>query len=311
MRVAFLGTPRSAVPALQALLAADHRLALVITQPDRPAGRSSVPRPPEVKRAALSAGLPVIQPDRVKSVEFLETIAGASPDVLVVVAYGRILPEPVLSVAPHGAVNLHFSLLPRWRGAAPVQWALASGDAVTGVTTMRMNALLDEGDVLLRAELPIGEGEHAPALTDRLSAVGAALLVETLARIEEGTARGVAQDPSLATYAPRLAAADGDVGPALSAGAIEGRVRGFDPWPGAWATSRGRRIRLVEGRALGGEVSKEPGGTVLGLMGDSLRIVCGGGSVLAVSALQPEGRRVIGARDAVNGRVLRPGDRIE
>ncbi len=311
MRVVFLGTPRIAVPALRALLSAGHSLALAVTQPDRPAGRSTVPLPPPVKEAALAAGLPLVQPDRVKEERFLRTIEAAAPDVLVVVAYGRILPEPILAAAPHGAVNVHFSLLPRWRGAAPVQWALASGDAVTGVTTMRMNALLDEGDVLLRAQARIEDGEHAPALADRLSTVGAALLVETLARIEEGTVTPVPQDPAFATYAPRLAAADGDVGPALPARAIEGRVRGFDPWPGAWLRHRGRRIRLAEARALAGETSSEPSGTILGLSGDSLRIVCGGGSVLAVSSLQPDGRRVMGARDAVNGRVLRPGERIE
>lgn len=311
VRIVFLGTPAGAVPCLEALLAAGYEVPLVVTQPDRPAGRSGTPLAPAVKQRSLRAGLRVFQPERVRRPEFLDAVASVRPDALVVVAFGRILPEPVLDVAPQGAVNVHFSLLPRYRGAAPVQWALAAGETVTGVTTIRMNALMDEGDVYLQAEVSVEPGEHAPALTARLATVGASLLLETLARVLEGSIEPRPQDPELATYAPRLRASDGEVSPALPAAAIEGRVRGFDPWPGAWIRHRGRRIRILDARATGGEPRGEAPGTVLDLTADGLPIVCGGGSVLAVRSLQPEGRRAMTARDAVNGRQLPPGETIE
>ncbi len=311
MNVVFFGTPASAVPTLDALAASGHTLSMIVTQPDRPSGRSGAPQPPAVKTAALGAGLLVIQPERVKTPEFRRAIVERRPDLLVVIAYGRILPEPVLDAAPMGAVNVHFSLLPRYRGAAPVQWALANGDEVTGVTTMRMNARMDEGDVLLRAEVPVARLEHAPALTSRLAVVGASLLLETIARLAEGTIEPRPQDPALATYAPLLAATDGATDPSLPATAIEGRVRGFDPWPGVWFRRRGRRIRIAEARAVEGARSAEPPGAVIGFEGDAIRIVCGDGTLLAVASVQPDGGRMIGAREAVNGRHLALGDRLE
>ncbi len=310
MRVVFLGTPESAVPTLTALLAAGHAVPLVVTRPDRPAGRSGAPRPPAVKTAALDANLTVIQPEAVNRPEFREVLVRARPEALVVVAFGKILPGPALDAAPGGAVNVHFSLLPRYRGAAPVQWALANGEEVTGVTTMLMNARMDEGDILLQRELPIEPGERAPSLTGRLAGVGATLLLEALARLEEGSIERSPQDSAAATYARLLTASDGDLDPGLTAREIDGRVRGFDPWPGVWTCRAGKRIRIVDARAIAGATTADPPGTVIGLDGDALRVACGGGTVLAVHRIQPENRRVMSAREAVNGRHLAAGDRL-
>jgi methionyl-tRNA formyltransferase len=310
VKVVFLGTPESAVRTLEALLAGGHAVPLVVTQPDRPAGRSGAPRPPAVKTAALAAGLPVLQPERVKAPGFRDALAGERPDALVVVAYGRILPQAVLEVAPLGAINVHFSLLPRHRGAAPVQWALARGEEVTGVTTMLMNARMDEGDILLQREVPVEPGEHAPALTRRLADAGAALLLETLAQLPEGTFEPRPQDPVLATYAPLLTARNGEIDPGLTAVEIEGRVRGFDPWPGVWVSRAGKRVRIVDADAVASATTGDPPGTVIGLDGDAFRVACGGGTVLAVRRIQPEGRRAMSSREAMNGRHLAVGDRL-
>jgi methionyl-tRNA formyltransferase len=311
VKVAFLGTPACGLPSLEALLAAGHRVTLVVTQPDRPTGRSGVPQAPPVKRLALERGIPVAQPSKVRTPAFVDTLAAESPEILVVVAYGRILPRPVLDLAPRGAINVHFSLLPRYRGAAPVQWALARGEKVTGVTTMQISEELDAGGILLQRAVPIEPGEHAPQLLDRLARLGSALLVETLELLEHGTLGATPQDPSQATCAPALSPSDGEADLTLPAGELEGRIRGFDPWPGVWARRSGRRIRLVDGVALSLAPGAGPPGRVLGLTEAGLVIACGEGSCLGVRRLQAEGRRVIDAKDAMNGRVLVPGDQLE
>jgi methionyl-tRNA formyltransferase len=310
VRVVFLGTPEVAVPALKSLVEDGHDLQAVVTRPDRPVGRSARPVPPPVKRAAEALGLDVAQPKRVRGKLFAESLRALRPDILVVVAYGRILPRSVLDIAPHGAVNLHFSLLPAYRGAAPVQWALAAGDEVTGVTTMRLNEKMDEGDILLQQEFAVESGEHAPALQSRMAGAGSALLLETLSRLEAGTVEPRPQNHTAASYAPMLAVTDGAVEPDLPARAIEGRVRGFDPWPGVWVCRGGKRLRIIEAVALPGEVADEPG-RVLELTQEGLIVACGAGSRLALRRVQPEGRRVLEVRDAVNGRQIAPGDLLE
>ncbi len=311
MRVVFLGTPASAATGLEALLDAGHEVPLVVTRPDRPVGRDGTPRPPAVKELALSRGLQVLQPEAAHDPALFESVLAARPDVLVVIAYGRILPKALLDVAPLGAVNVHFSLLPAYRGAAPVQWALALGERATGVTTMRVEEALDEGGILLQRLVPIEPGEHAPALLRRLAVVGAALLVETLEGIARGTLRPTPQDPSKASRAPRLRREDGEADFRRSAREVEGRVRGFDPWPGVWARRQGRRLRLVEAEGLeAGPVRAEPG-RVVAFNDGALQVACGGGTVLALRAVQPEGRRAMSALDAVNGRQLLPGDLLE
>lgn len=310
MNVVFLGTPHPAALALETLIQADLAPALVITRPDRPVGRGRRPAAPPVKTLAVEHGLPVFQPETVRDAAFASRIEQAVPDVLAVVAYGRILPPRVLHVAPHGAVNLHFSLLPRYRGAAPVQWALARGERVTGVSTIRMNERMDEGDLLLEREVSIEPGEHAPRLTERLARIGAELLVETLRRVTNGSVEPRPQDDRLATSAPMLKREDGQVDPHLPAGEIEGRIRGFDPWPGVWLARGGERIRLAHGQVVAGVEASEPPGTLVELAGDRIGMVCGGGTMLALSEVQPEGRRVMTVRDALNGRKLRLGERL-
>ena len=311
MRAVFLGTPSSAVPTLGAMVRAGHVVVRAVTRPDRPVGRSGAPRPPAVKVAATRLGIEVAQPESIRTQEFVESLRAADPDVLVVVAYGRILPLSVLRAARVAPVNVHFSLLPCYRGAAPVQWALAAGESVTGVTTMRMSEGLDEGDVLLQERVRIEPQEHAPALLERLAAVGASLLVRTLDALALGTLTPCPQDPSLASYAPILQREDGVADFARPAREIEGRVRGFDPWPGVWARRHGKRVRIVEACALEGRGVTERCGRVLILEDQALHVACGDGTVLAVRALQPEGRRVLSARDAVNGRQILPGDDLD
>ncbi len=306
-----MGTPVPAVPSIDAVLAAGHEVPLVVTRPDRPMGRSGAPRPSPVKTHALSLGLRVIQPARVRTSGLLEAIVEARPDVLAVVAYGRVLTRPVLDVARHGGINVHFSLLPAYRGAAPVQWALARGELETGVTTFRLDEGLDTGDLLARRRVAIAPGEHAPALVARLAAEGAMLLVETLSGIAAGTIRPVAQDHERASAAPILTREHGLWDPAWNAGDLEGRVRGFDPWPGVWAACAGRRLRITGARAVPGAVTGAEGGTVLAPDAEELHLACAAGTVAAIASVQAAGGRVMSAREAVNGRLLRPGARLE
>jgi methionyl-tRNA formyltransferase len=310
VRIVFLGTPATAVPSLGALLEAGHTFPLVVTQPDRPAGRSKTPVLPPVKVWAEGHGVPVIQPVKVRTAAFRDAVASARPDVLVVVAYGRILPKPVLDAAPHGAINLHFSLLPKLRGAAPVAWALAAGEITTGVTTFRLDEGLDTGDVLLQREAAVEPREHAPALLARLSGIGAALLVETLAGLTAGTLVPVPQEPRAATQAPILTRADGAFAADWTAAALEGRVRGFDPWPGVWAECARGRLRLLEVEAIAGRESDAPAGSLLALEADAVCLACAGRTVARVGLVQPDGRRAMTAREAVNGRQIALGERI-
>jgi methionyl-tRNA formyltransferase len=264
-----------------------------------------------VKRAARELGIEVHQPRRIRGTGFRDWLHARNPDLLVVVAFGRILPRAVLESAPHGAINLHFSLLPAYRGAAPVQWALAHNEPVTGVTTMQLNEGMDEGDLLLQREVAVETDEHAPALQSRLSTAGARLLVETLAALEAGSLVPRPQDVEGVSYAPMLSAADGEVAlEEMSATDIAGRVRGFDPWPGVWVRRAGRRLRLAEAVVLPGRTEAAPG-RVLELVPEGLVIACGDGTQLALRRVQPEGRRLLEVRDAVNGRQIVPGDLLE
>jgi methionyl-tRNA formyltransferase len=307
VRVVFFGTPEVAVPSLEALVSAGHELPLVITQPDRPSGRSRTPMAPPVKQAAQALGIEVRQPTRLGETAFLDGMRDLAPDLFAVVAFGRILRKRVLELPRRGAVNVHFSLLPRYRGAAPVQWALARGERTTGVTTMKINERLDEGDLLLQEEVPIESGERAPALQSRLAEIGARLLVETLDRLEQRTLEGRPQEHDQATLAPILSTSDGDADPAWSAAEMEGRIRGFDPWPGLWLRREGRRVRILEGRALDSSSSESPG-TVIGDGAHGACLVCGAGTVLQLLRLQVEGGRPMSVREARNGRQIRPGD---
>lgn len=312
MRIVFFGTPEAAVVSLEALLDVGHDVAGVVTQPDRPSGRSGKPQPTPLKLAALERSIDVVQPTLPRAADLSQALQRIAPELLVVVAYGRILGPAILDMAPRGAVNLHFSLLPKYRGAAPVQWALARGEQLTGVTTMQMNERLDEGDILLQRELPILPGEHAPSLERRLSELGAELLVQTIARLEAGTLVARRQEHGDATLAPRLSAKDGRVDLSMTALEIEGRIRGFDPWPGVWVALQGRRIRIVRARALEQQdADGRPPGRVAEHLPQGTVLVCGGGSLLLIEQVQPEGRRTMSSQEALHGRHIEPGDQLE
>jgi methionyl-tRNA formyltransferase len=308
MRIVFMGTPEIAVPAFERLATAGHTMAGLFCQPDRPAGRGKALAVPATKRAAERLGVPVFQPTKVRTEETRSLLASLAPDVVVVFAYGRILPPGLLAVPPRGCLNIHASLLPAYRGAAPIQWAIARGETVTGVTTMLMDEGLDTGAVLLRRATPIGAQETALDVGARLARLGADLVVETLARLDEIVPEP--QDDALATYAPVLKREDGLIDWSLDAKAIADRCRGFQPWPGTWSTLDGGRVHVWRAAAeAGGGQTGEPG-TILEAKGDRLVVACGGRTRLAALELQLEGKRRMGARDFLNGVRLAPGVRF-
>jgi methionyl-tRNA formyltransferase len=272
------------VPSLRALHRAGHHVALVVTQPDRPGHRLRL-TPPPVKVAAGELGLDVYQPERVRAPESVARIAEAAPELIVVVAYGQIIPRSVLEIPPRGILNVHASLLPRHRGAAPVAHAILSGDPVTGVTIMRMDEQLDHGPVLTARETPIGPHEDAAALAERLAAIGAGLLVETIARLDE--IAPVEQDHAAATLAPKLTREDGDMEWDLDAGELDRRVRGLHPWPGVTLPLAGARVKVLRGRPLSGAGAP---GDVLRSGRDGVEVAAGRGSYL-LEEVQPPGRR--------------------
>lgn len=310
----FFGTPEFAVPTLAALIEAGRTPAAVVTQPARPAGRGRHPRPSPVERWAREHQLPVLSPERVRSPEFLAELRPLAPAVAVVTAFGQIFPRQLLELPAHGCLNLHASLLPRYRGAAPIQAAIAAGDERTGVTVMRMEEGLDSGPVLLQAETPIAPQESAGELSRRLAALGARLMVEALARLERGDLPDVPQDATRATYAPRLDRASGRADWTLEAAALANRLRAYSPWPGLAAELRGAPVKLLRAAPAVPGPAPAPGptppGTVLGLTPAGLVVACGGGTALAIAELQRPGKPPRRAADFVNGEHLRPGERF-
>ena len=310
MRVVFLGSGSFAIPSFEAVLDAGHDVRALVTQPDREKGRGRALSPPPLKPVAEARGVPVLQPRRVREPAVVETLRGFAPDVQIVVAYGQILPRTLIDVPPLGTVNVHASLLPRLRGAAPIQWAVALGEAETGVTTMRIDEGLDTGPTLLARSTPIGAHETAADLEPRLARLGAALLIDTLAGLEAGTLRPVAQDPGLATLAPLLRKEQGRVDWTQSALDIERRIRGFHPWPGTTAALEGRAVKLLAARPEPpGDAA--PPGTVAALRPDGVLVACGAGSRLLVTVVQPESRRPMPAAAFAAGARLRPGARFD
>jgi methionyl-tRNA formyltransferase len=305
----FFGTPEFAVPTLARLVETGRRPALVVTQPPRAVGRGRKMSEPPVALWARRHGLAVDQPERVRRAEALARFAALAPELAVVVAFGQIFPPELLALPRLGCVNVHASLLPRWRGAAPIQAAIAAGDCTTGVTTMKMSAGLDTGPVLLREETPIGETETAGELSGRLAVLGADLLLRTIAGLEAGTLAAEPQDESRATYAPRLRRDDGRADWSLPADLLAARWRAFTPWPGLESTLRGEPVKLAAVTATAARADGEPG-ALAGLGEEGLRVVCGDSSVAAIGELQRPGRRALAARDFWNGERLRAGEKF-
>ena len=298
MRLVFLGTPAFAVPTLEAIAKAGHEIALVVTQPDRPRGRGQAPAAPPVKEAAMRLGLEVYQPERVRRPEAVERLRGIGAEVMVVVGYGQIIPQNVIDLAPLGIINVHASLLPKYRGAGPIQWAIRNGETRTGVTTMRIDAGLDTGDMLLKAETEIGPDESAIELGRRLAAMGADLLVGTLAGLK--TIVPEKQDPAQATYAPLLKKEDGLIDWTRPAGAIHNQVRGLQPWPGAYTSFRGRTLHVWKTRvaAPGARPGVRPW------------VAAAGEGAIELIEVQLEGRKRMSAADFANGQRLTENDKL-
>ena len=307
MKIVFMGTPQAAVPSLERLDADGHEVVAVYTQPDRPSGRGQKLAASPVKEAALRLGLQVVQPSRLRTDEALIEFESFGADLAVVVAYVRILPEAFLAAYPKGCINVHFSLLPKFRGAAPVNWAIVNGESVTGVTTMQMDSGLDTGDILLQAETGIGSEENSIDLMGRLSFLGADLLSKTLNDLDCIVPQK--QDEALATLAPILKKEDGRFDWDLPAALIERRIRGFQPFPTTYTTFRDKRLTLWKANVITDYAGVASPGTILEAKGDSLVVACGEGS-LKISELQIEGRKRVGVRDFLNGVILEAGERF-
>ncbi len=297
-----MGTPEFALPSLETLLAAEAPILLVVTQPDRPKGRGRKVVAPPVKRLAEARGLPLYQPEKVRSPEAIERIAELAPACIVTVAYGQLLSAKILELPSLGAVNVHASLLPKYRGPAPIHWALIQGEVQTGVTTILMDVGMDTGDILLQREVAILPEETAGGLRDRLAEEGARLLVETLDLLNRGKLQPRVQNNDLATYAPMLASEDGKVDWHESGTTICCRIRGLDPWPGAFTRWQGKRLKLFGCRAISSSSRAKPG-TVLAAGDEGLQVAAGEGSVL-IKTLQLEGRRPVSVADFLRGHAL-------
>lgn len=295
LRIAFAGTPEFAVPPLEALIQARYPVIGVLTQPDRPKGRGRSLAASPVKQAALRHGLPVHQPQSLKTPEGQAQLAQLAPDLVVVVAYGQILPPAALAIPRLGCINIHASLLPRWRGAAPIQRAILAGDAITGVTLMQMNAGLDTGDVLASAECPIAEGTSAAELHDQLKALGAQTLLALLPRLEAGQVQAVPQPAQGVSYAAKLDKAEARIDWSADASAIARQVCAFNPWPVAETGFGGEQLRIYTALARAASGTAAPG-TVLGLQGGALVIACGRGE-LHVTKVQRAGRNVVSGQE--------------
>jgi methionyl-tRNA formyltransferase len=310
VKLVYCGTPLFAVPPLEALVGAGHAVALVVTQPDRPKGRGMELALSPVKQKALELGLSIAQPEKIKNnLEFRAQLEALAPDCIVVVGYGRIIPRWMLDLPEHGNINLHASLLSKYRGAAPIQWAIANGESVTGNTTMRIDEGLDTGDILLQREMAIGPQDTSVTLAPRLAAMGATLLVETLAALAEHRLQSTPQDNECATLAPILAREDGRIQFARdSAQTICNRHRGFQPWPGAFTTFRGKQLTLHAIAPAASAPSLACG--EIKIVEEQLLAGCGGQTAIAIRELQLEGKRRMSAREFINGYQPKAGEKL-
>ena len=307
MKLVFCGTPRFAVPTLDKLVSSGFEVRLVVTQPDKPRGRGLELAPSPVKARALELGLPIVQPEKIKNNdEFRARLAAIGAQAIVVVGYGRIIPQWMIDLPPLGNINLHASLLPKYRGAAPIQWAIACGETVTGVTIMRIDAGLDTGDILLQKELSIAPQDTAETLAPRLAAAGADLMVAALRGLEAGTIQLRPQNHTQATLAPILQREDGIIDFGRSAAEIVNRLRGFQPWPGAFTSFRGKQLRVWAAKAAMAVVKPSE----VRVEDSRLLVGCGHNTALELLEVQPEGKKRMGAADFINGYRPKAGEKL-
>lgn len=309
MRVVFFGTPAFAVPSLTAIANSRHTVAAVVTQPDKPRGRGQKISPPPVKAAALERGIAVLQPERLRDPGLLEQLRALNADLGVVAAYGKILLPDILAWPRLGLINVHASLLPRWRGAAPIHRAILAGDPVTGVTIMRVVQALDAGPMLAATETPIDPNETSVTLESRLAVLGADLVARVIDQLEHGPVPETEQDESRVQYAARLTRADAVLDFTKPAVAVHNAIRGLQPWPLATVTLNGRRVRLLESRIVPGEQTTAPPGTIWRIEPGALLVATGQG-VVAIHRLQLDGRPVVSVRDFLNGHAVSAGSQF-
>ncbi len=310
MRIIFCGTPEFAVPSLRALLAnSEFTIEAVVTQPDRPRGRGQRLSPPAVKEVAAETGLRIYQPESMKSDEARNFIAEIRPDAAVIIAYGQIIPRRLLEIPRLGWMNLHASLLPKYRGAAPIAWAVIHGETRTGVTTMQLDPGLDTGPILMQREIEIGADETTPELAKRMSEIGAPLVIETLAKLDRGEIPPVTQDAAQASYAPILKKENGRIDWSQTASEIYNGIRGLAPWPGAYTTFRGRLCHIW-GKPHGAPAAGPHETGSLVIADAAVQVICGGGTRLQLDAVQLEGRKRVTAREFANGARLGDGERF-
>lgn len=309
MRIVFFGSPASALPSLKKLLESNHSIEFIITQPDKPFGRGKKVSPPPVKKIALDQNIPVYQPEKIrKDAEALEKIKKIQPDLNVVVAYGQIIPSSIIYLPKYNSINVHFSLLPKYRGASPVRWAILKGERKTGITIFELNEKMDEGDILTQEEFEILPDEGAVELEARLALKGAELLTETIAKIDEIKPRK--QDHSIATYAPLIKKEDGRIDWINDALHVERQVRAFTPWPSVYTFLGEKRVKIHKGRKMEDRIEPFSAGEILGVKKEGIEVCCGEGSVFLIESLQPENRNKMDAYAFSLGAKIKPGDKF-
>ena len=306
MKIVFMGTPDFSVETLKQILAAGHEVSLVVTQPDRPRGRGKKPSFSPVKEYAMEQNIPCFQPEKIRDESCMEILQKEQADIFVVVAFGQILPQRILDIPKYGCMNVHASLLPKYRGAAPIQWSVINGDAETGVTTMRMDAGMDTGDILLQERIAIAPDETGGSLFDKLAVAGGALCVKTLSRIEDGTIESIPQDHEAATYTRMISKQDGEIDFTLPAERIECLIRGMNPWPSAFTRIGNKMLKIWEADVIAQNDAHQPG-EIFDVTKDAFCVAAGEGA-LKILSLQLEGKKRMNTADFLRGYTLENGD---
>lgn len=295
-----MGTPEFAAPSLKALIGAGEDVAAVVTQPDKPKGRGKQLTPPPVKELALKYNIPVLQPEKIRDEAFINIIQKLRPDIIVVIAYGKILPKAILDIPPKGCINVHASLLPKYRGAAPINWAIINGEKETGITTMLMDEGMDTGDILLTERVEIQDNDTTDSVYEKLKDIGANLLIKTISGLKKGTIQPIDQDDSHATYAPMLKKEDGRIDWAIKPEEIRNLIRGMYPWPGAYTRWEGKQLKIFKAQVASEErISEEPG-VIIKTSTDGIYVATSAG-ILLITELQPENKSKMSASEFIKG----------